>query len=419
MAGPASSEFREHWRALAGCTVAASIGTIGLHAYTSGAFLPALANGAGYSREQMSMATLLLSATVAVFAPFAGVLMDRFGPLRVILISILGEAAAFALLGLAPAQFPIYAGCILLLAVLGVGTTPPGFARIVTARFDHGRGLALGIMISGLGLMAISGPIWATWVIAQFGWRGGYLVLAGLVLVLGGCGAFLISSDRSGHASAAVAGAPKVKGDWLDLKRPLFWFMIAGFLAPSLFGGGYLLHMISMLKERGFSASQAAQVQSLIGVAVLTGRLVSGVALDRFPAQRVGAVAFTISGLGCLLLLSHDGLAASIAALAIGLTIGAELDIMAYFISRYFGLHNFGRLYGLAYGGLIVGGGASPVLISLLADQGGYPLALTVSAFGTILGAAILLCLPNPGGKKRAGATPPGDIGQSYAELRR
>lgn len=389
-----SHEFRRHWRALAGCTIAASIGTIGLHAYTSGAFVQALTSDAGFTRDQMSLATLILSASVAICAPIAGIMMDRYGALRVVTIAVFGEALAFALLGLIPADFGFYAVGILLLAVLGVGTTPPGFARMVTTRFDRSRGLALGVMISGLGLMAITGPIWATWVIDQFGWRGGYLVMAGLVLLLGGAGILLIRSDGDAHARSATSLGT---GDFSALRNPLFWIMLIGFLAPAFFSAGYLLHLITLLRERGFTSEGAAQMQSLIGVAVLIGRLGSGWALDHLPPQFVAAFAFTISGLACILLLGSDPLLISIAALGIGLTIGAELDIMAYFISRYFGIDSFGRLYALAYACLITSSGASPVLISWIAGTGGsYGPALIVSAVGTIAGAAVLMFLPNP-----------------------
>lgn len=391
----ASEEFRRHWRTLAGCTIAAAIGTIGLHAYTSGAFVHALTEDAGFTRDQMSLATLILSASVAVCAPIAGVMMDRYGALRVVSVAVVGEALAFALLGLIPADFTFYAIGILLLAVLGVGTTPPAFARMVTTKFDRSRGLALGIMISGLGLMAITGPMWATWVIERVGWRGGYFLMSGLVLVLGGIGVLLIRSEGEARGQS---GASLKTGDFSALRRPLFWMMLLGFLAPAFFSGGYLLHLITLLRERGFSPEGAAQVQSLIGVAVLVGRLGSGWALDHFPAQIVAAVAFAISGLACALLLQSDPLLISLAALGIGLTIGAELDIMAYFISRYFGLESFGRLYALAYACLITSAGASPVLISWIAGVGGsYGPALIVSTIGTIAGAAVLMFLPNPG----------------------
>jgi OFA family oxalate/formate antiporter-like MFS transporter len=389
-------ELRTHWRALLGCALAASMGTVGLHAYTSGAFVSAMVEQAGYTREQMSLATLFLSATCAVTVPLAAMLMDRFGALRIITFAVIGEAFGFALLGAMPEVFEAYAAGVVILAVLGVGTTPPGFARIVASRFDRKRGLALGLMISGLAITAITAPSWATWIVNAAGWRAGYWVLAALVLLLGLSGVWLIRSDerhaaRNAHTTAHPARTSK--GDWSALRQPLFWLLLIGFLAPGFFSGGYLLHLISLLKDRGFTPAEAAQIQGLMGFTIFIGRIASGAALDRFRAQYVAAVAFTISGLGCALLLTSNPLLVSIASLAIGLTIGAELDIMAYVIARYFGLDSFGRLYGLAYAGLIVASGASPLMIAMVASDGGYSSALVVSSIGTILGAVILLCI--------------------------
>lgn len=397
------TEFREHWRTLLGCFLAASINTIGLHAYTSGAFLNPLEVEAGFSREQISIATLLLAVTVALVVPFAGAFMDRVGPLRLIAPCVLGEAAAFGLLSVIPADYGYYALGIILLGLLGVGTAPLGFARLITARFDKARGLALALMIAGVAMIAVAGPLVATWTIGEYGWRGGYRGLAILVLALGGVGTLLIFSDRR-KAPAPARASHRAAGDWSALRRPLFYLMWMGFFAPSLFGAGYLLHLITILRDRGFTAEDAAGVQSMVGIAVLSGRLLSGIALDHFKAQRVAALIFTISGIGCALLMIHDVTTAHIAALCIGLTIGAEPDVMAYFFSRYFPLASFTRLYGIAYGGLIVGGGLSPVLISYLADARDYSLPLMVTAIGTTASALILLNLPDPDPRLRAAA---------------
>ncbi len=391
----ARHELAQHWRTLLGCTIAASIGTIGLHAYTSGAFVLALMQETGFSKQQLSLATFMLSAVVAVCAPFAGAAMDRFGALRIVALSVAGEAVAFALLSRIPASFGVYTSAIMLLALLGVGTTPPGFARMITARFDHARGLALGTMISGLGVMAITGPMWATWVIGNWGWRTGYLIMAALVACLGGVGLLLVRSEGRIDAIGSQPSATGPAGP-SPLKAPLFWLMLLGFLAPAFFSGGYLFHLISLLRERGFSPAGAAQVQSLVGVAILAGRLGTGASLDRFSPSLVATTTFSVSALGCLLLLLSSPLWMCLAALAIGLTIGAELDIMAYFISRYFGLDRFGRLYGLAYGIFIMSAGASPALITYFVGLGGYSLALAVSTVGTLAGAAILFSLPDP-----------------------
>ena len=389
-ASAVSGEFRTHWRALVGCTLAAAVGTIGLNAYSQGAFVPMLVAQAGYSREQLSLATLVLSATIALLAPLVGATLDRWGPAPIIAAGVMGEAVGFALLGLAPAHFSWFIGGMVLLGVLGVGTTPPSFSRVIAARFDRNRGLALGLMIGGLGLVAISAPIVMTRVLATVGWRGGYLTLAAVVLVMGGVGLALIRRDSPAHARRPQAAS----GDWSALKRPLFWYLLLCFAAPALFGGGYLLHMITILRGKGFAPAQAAEVQALIGVAVVVGRLSSGFAMDRVFAPFVAATTFAISAAGTAMLFSTNGLVLSLGALAIGLTIGAELDILAYVTSRYFGLNSFGRLYSLAYSAMILAGGASPLLIAELAPNGGYETALAVSTAGIAAAAVLVALLP-------------------------
>ena len=76
------------------------------------------------------------------------------------------------------------------------------------------------------------------------------------------------------------------------------------------------------------------------------------------------------------------------------MTIGAELDILAFTLSRYFGLACFGRLYGLAYSVMILAGGCSPVLIAKLARSGDYTSGIIVSALGICAAAVLVALLP-------------------------
>ena len=312
-----SQEFRRHGRALLGCTLAASMGVIGLNAYTSGSFLPALVKSAHYSRAQVSFATLLLSVVVALVAPIVGLAVDRWGASRVIALAIIGEAFGFAVLASAPAEFALFAGATVFLAVLGAGTTPPGFSRIIATRFDKRRGLALGVMISGVGVTAVVAPLVVTPVVGAFGWRAGYLLLCGAVLVLGGSGLFLIGRDRpSPRTKASNSGTAS---GWRALRKPLYWLVIIGFATPALCGGGFLLHLITILRQRGFSPFQAAQVQALVGVSIIVGRLSTGFVMDRIFAGYVAGITFALSAIGTALLLSTNGAILCVAALAIGL----------------------------------------------------------------------------------------------------
>jgi MFS family permease len=242
--------------------------------------------------------------------------------------------------------------------------------------------------------MAIFGPLAANWALETLGWRLSYLAIGAVVLVVGGIGLLLISFDRPAADDVRTSSGARAKsGDWSALKKPLFWLMLLAFFLPAVFSGGYLFHMVSILRERGFSAAEAAQLQSLIGVAVLAGRLGSGAALDRFRAGYVGAVTFTITAAGCLALLSSNPWLAAFAALGVGLSVGAELDIMAYVMSRFFGVASFGRLYSLGYGAILLSSGISPMLVAFVAHSEGYGVALVGSAIGTAFGAALLLAV--------------------------
>jgi MFS family permease len=351
----------------------------------------------GFTRGQLSLANLILSWTVAILSPLAGVAMDRFGALRIISVAIIGEAVAFAAFAFIPPVFSVYVAIILVLALFGVGTTPPGFSQILVSRFERARGMALGIAVSGLGVVAIVGPIGANWLIEVSGWRGAYLGVAGAVVALGAAGIALIIADGPTRRDSAMVPNPSrtpVVGDWSALRRPLFWTLLLALLAPALFAAGYLFHLISILKMRGVDAGAAAQIQSLLGIAVLVGRLGNGWALDRFFAPHVAAFSFLLSALACLALWSEIPALHALAAIGVGLAVGAELDVMAYIISRYFGVENFGKLYGLAYGLLILCSGFSPLLITLLSPNSDYSLALLVSAVGTGAGALLIALVP-------------------------
>lgn len=48
-----------------------------------------------------------------------------------------------------------------------------------------------------------------------------------------------------------------------------------------------------------------------------------------------------------------------------GLGIGAELDLMGFLVSRYFGLRAIGTIYGILFAIFVIGSGVGPYLVSL------------------------------------------------------
>ena len=145
-----------------------------------------------------------------------------------------------------------------------------------------------------------------------------------------------------------------------------------------------------MLTDSGLAPSAAGGIAALVGIAVVAGRLATGAVIDRVFAPHVAAVLFAVAALGCFLLAFYGAKLAPAAALMVGFSFGAEVDLVAFLVARYFGLRAIGAVYGFLYACFIAGNGAGPMLTGALHDRsGGYALPLFVGA-GALAAAACL-----------------------------
>jgi MFS family permease len=126
---------------------------------------------------------------------------------------------------------------------------------------------------------------------------------------------------------------------------------------------GTLTHIVALLTDRGIAPQVATAALSGTGVALLAGRILSGWFLDRFWGPYVAVGFFLMPMLGLAILISQAaGAAPFIGAMCCGLGIGAEIDLMAFFASRYFGLRNYAKIYGTMFGMFGLGVGIGPTL---------------------------------------------------------
>jgi hypothetical protein len=82
-----------------------------------------------------------------------------------------------------------------------------------------------------------------------------------------------------------------------------------------------------------------------------------------------------------------------IATVLCGLGIGAEVDLMAFFVSRYFGLRSFGAIYGTLFALFSVGNSVGPYLMDLSFHHAGSYVPMMI-AFAVSLAVACGLLLP-------------------------
>jgi MFS family permease len=419
---PAASELRAAPGPVIASTAgtAFSIATLGF-TYSIGAFVGPLVAEFGWTRQDILGVQPLITLAVVTLSAATGWFADRHGVRRLILVSQLLFALGFFALAAWLDSLTSFYILYFLLAVAGGGTLGIGFARILAQRFDRQRGLALGLAMSGTGLCGFLVPPYATWAIEQFGWRGGYVALGLLPLCIALPLAWRYLHDdpapsttppsalRSA-ARVAVAGAcdetdvrerppaPRLEGTSFAtaLRGRRFWFMAIGLFTCSGMMTALITSAVPLLQEHGTSAAVAARIASVFGIAVIVGRVAVGFLIDRFWGPLVGAAlmfpaALAVAALAAL----QPGVEASVLIVFVaGLAAGAEVDLMAYLASRYFGLREFGRIYGALYTAFALGPGVMVPLFGRLRDlSGNYQSGLLMAAAGIAVFGLLLLGL--------------------------
>jgi MFS family permease len=374
------------------CGAMVSFGS--LLVFTFSIFLKPLSEAFGWSRESISAAFGFAALTVAACSPLLGHLLDRYGPRRVILPCMAVFGVAFASLGfLTPRLLHLYA-IFIALGIVGNGTTQMGYSRAVSTWFDRRRGLALALVMAGVGTGAMLFPPIAQALIAAHGWRTAYVVLGVLVLLLGLplTALFVRERPKDSASRTVLDGMTVAEG----LRSRTFWILIATLLLSSVSMNGAITHLSPLLTDRGIPAANAALAASMLGLASFFGRLITGFLLDRFSGPRVGFCLCAMAAGGILLLArAGSSLPGIAAAMLIGLGVGAEADLTPYLLTRYFGLRAFSTLYGFTWTAYAIAGAVGPVWMGKAFDAtGSYASLLTVLSGGTLVAAGLLLWLP-------------------------
>ncbi|MBD7996310.1 MFS transporter [Arthrobacter sp. Sa2CUA1] len=377
-------------------TVGAGVGFSCL-GYILGPLVVPLQEEFGWGRGEITQTSLWSSLGMAAALPLLGRLLDRYGVRRIAWISLPLFAAVLFLLSRFDSTLLLFLTLYALAGIIGVGTSAVTYSKAVVERFHKHRGLALGIMATGLGAAGLLLPPLMGTVIAAYGWRGAYLTMSVLALapLLILAVIRLTPSDAGSTPSAVSAGHLPGLSRGQALRNREFWTLIAAFFVLGWALLTMVPHFVPMLIDNGVAPVQAALLSSLIGVGTVIGRPIVGWLLDRFYATYVAVPLFLAAAAGCLLLLFGGAGFAPLTAVLIGIGFGAEIDLMSYLSSRYFGQRDFGALYSYVYSAFMIGSAFGPVTAGYLFDaRQSYNIPLIIAAAFLVLGSAVLLTLP-------------------------
>ncbi|PVY61627.1 MFS transporter [Pusillimonas noertemannii] len=387
--------FRNPWWIVFGSVLGLIVGNVTILQFSTSVLMKPIMAEFGWSRTIPSAAVGLGTLCAALATPFVGRMIDRRGVRSVTLASIVLFSLATAAMALTPAAAFVFLGMFAAVGMFSAGQAPLPYAQSIAAAFDQRRGLALGVAMTGVGLGAALMPMLAQAFLESFGWRGAFIALGATVFLVSFPAVALFLRDVGERARAGGAGLPGLEAREV-VRSGNFWILALVFTCIPVVANGVIFHIVALLTDRGITAESAVIVFTVIGPSLIVGRLLCGYFLDRFHAPYVAVVFIALPALGVLVLLSgYDPKIIAMGAVLVGLGLGAEVDLIGYLQSRYFGLRAFGQVYGYLFAIFTIGAAIGPFVMGAAFDTfGSYRPILIVFLMVLLVAAGAVVRLP-------------------------
>lgn len=395
------NEIRAGWRPLLAATLGTMCGIFAFTNYTQGFFVGPVTSEFGWTPPQFFLSYTVLMCLGLITGPVIGSLAAKYG-IRVLgIIGLIGHAFAYVLISMNNGSLMLWYLSFALLAILSAGSLPIIWTTVLNSWFKEDRGKAIGITMAGTGLGAFLFPPIVEYMISNHGWRAAYqsVAVGAAVLALPFVFAFFKEKDVEEQTEGAAEESSNLKWGYTRkeaMKTYRFWVLGSVLFVTAIVIVGLLSNFARIMTEQGLGRPIIAKVASVMGLTIILGRLLVGFLVDKFWAPGVAASFFVLPTLALMVLLNMDvtvGIAFVIAIL-IGLAAGAELDLLAYLTSKYFGPANYPMVFGAIFAFFAVGAGLGPPVYGAAAQAaGGYTSVLQISAGLLVLCIVLFLAL--------------------------
>jgi predicted MFS family arabinose efflux permease len=373
----AGEEWRRYWPVV----FAAALGhsTTTLSVYSIGPFVVPLQQAFGWTRAEIALGSTVSASVGWIFTLSVGLLIDRWGPRRVGLTGIVLMCSAYALLSTVTSNIVSWYLHWLLLGFCAAWIQPTIWSGAVATRFDASRGLAIALTVSGAGIGAAVLPPLATFLIAEYGWRGGFVGIPVIWSAVALPMIFFFFRGAQDTKKVQTRLERQNAGDLLpglslaqSLRSPVLYRMALAGMLFHFSAVGLITQFVPILESLSVQRMTAASIAGLVGVTSIAGRLVTGLLLDRFRADKVAMGALFLPAVAAALILnSHSTASLSFAAMFLGLSLGSEFDCLMYLATRHLGLKRFGMMFAVMLVFLSFGAATGPLTAGAIFDHTG------------------------------------------------
>ena len=374
-------------------------------------FFVALIKEFGWLRAQTSF---IYSVSMLVFAStstFAGIILDRWGARR-----SFGFGGILLALGLfLSSQAQTFWHIVLAYGVIAsLGLTLFGlglFGSLISRWFRKRRGLAIGIAFAGTGIGTLLFTPGVEVLIREFSWRSGYVILAGLALILVPLNYFFLRlnpSDLSLHIDGLLhseekknISASEIKWDMQQvIQNPSFWLLVIAALGAIGPVRMLTVHHLAIITDAGFMPDFAARAIGLSGAITAFAFILFGTLSDRIDRHWIyflGSVGllFALAILHKIEISAPTQIWVTFYAIALGLGEGSRASLITAMTSDLFPGNALGAINGAIGAAFGLGAAFFPLLAGWLFDlQGNYSTVFIIVAASVIVSTLTLFLAP-------------------------
>lgn len=393
------------WIVVASCFISSF--SYGLF-YTLGVFFTTLQAEFGWSS---ALTSSIHSLHLIVFIPstfFMGWLSDKYGPRLPIILGAIFFGIGFSLLSQVSSLSQFY--LFYAIASLGAGIVFSVPTATVQRWFVKRSGLALGIVVAGIGVATLIYSPLAEHLISSYGWRTAYIQIGAgtaVLLLLASLGA--TTPERKGlqpYGTESLAQQEVVRDtdsevSWRvndALRNKTFWLICALYFCTLVPIHMIAIHLVPFSESIGIEKATAAWAWGSVGGISILGRIITPTSVEGTIGWRKGLIVITVILAASFIWISRTASLWMLFVFVViyGFLYGGKVPLIPALIRSYFGTKSLGQLIGIAHAVSLVGGAIGPLLAGYIVDAtGSYTIAFLIGAGIWVL-AAFLAWLSKP-----------------------